>query len=100
MDQRIVLGILIGSILLFPLCTENKQPQEITSTTVAVEVNVVTTTQEHLGTGTTTPDTPLNEMQKEACINADLGGTCKSKLEELNVVPLADCCKYLGKCCK
>jgi len=100
MDQRIVLGLLVISMFLFPLCTESKQAQEITSTTVAVEVNAVTTTQEQGAAVTTTPDISLNEMQKEACINADLGGTCKSKLEELNVVPLADCCKYLGKCCE
>ena len=100
MDQRIVLGLLVISMLLFPLCTESKKSQEITSTTIAVEVNAVTTMQEHPETVTKTPDIPLNELQKEACINADLGGTCKSKLEELNVVPLADCCKYLNKCCK
>ena len=95
-----VLGFLIVSVLLFPLCTENKQPQEIPTTTVVIEVNAVTTTQEHPATVTSTPDIPLNELQKEACINADLGGTCESKLQELNVVPLADCCKYLNKCCE
>lgn len=89
MNQKIFLGFLIVSLLLFPLCTENKQPQETTTTTAAHEVNSVTTT----------PDTPLNELQKEACITADLGGTCKSKLQDLDIVPLADCCKYLNKCC-
>jgi hypothetical protein len=90
MNQRIVLGFLILSLLLFPLCAENKQPQETTTTTVAVEATAVTTSS----------GIPLNELQQEACINADLGGTCKSKLEDLNVVPLIDCCKYLGKCCE
>jgi uncharacterized membrane protein YsdA (DUF1294 family) len=43
---------------------------------------------------------PLNELQKEACLSADLGGTCKTKLSDLEFVSTDECCKYLGKCCK
>jgi hypothetical protein len=99
MDKMVIIGVLVLSVLLFPLCTENKEaPLEKTVTTVADEPSVTTTTELEQ-TATTTAEMPLSELQVEACNNADLGGTCESKLQELNVVPLADCCKYLGKCC-
>lgn len=42
----------------------------------------------------------LSETQIIACNSADMGGTCESKLAELNIVSINDCCKYLGKCCR
>lgn len=99
MDKRIVIGILLVSVLLLPLCTEKKEtPLEETITTITDET-AVTTTLEDQQPATTTAEMPLSELQVEACNNADQGGTCESKLQDLNVVPLADCCKYLGKCC-
>jgi hypothetical protein len=98
MDKRIILGVLLVSVLLMPLCTENKEtPKEATITTAAEETTVTSASEQE--PATTTAKTPLNELQIEACNNADLGGTCETKLRELNVVPLEDCCKYLGKCC-
>lgn len=48
---------------------------------------------------TTLKETPLSEIQVTACNAADEGGTCETKLNELGLVTLDDCCKYLGKCC-
>ena len=99
MDTRIIIGVLLVSVLLLPLCTEKKEtPLEKTITTVSDETTVTTASEKQQPT-TTTEKMPLSELQVEACNNADMGGTCESKLQELNVVPLADCCKYLGKCC-
>lgn len=99
MDKRIILGVLLLSVLLLPMCTEEKDtPLEKTMTT-ALDESPVTSTLEKQQPTTTLTEIPLNELQIEACNNADEGGTCESKLAELNVVPLADCCKYLAKCC-
>ena len=83
MDKRIIIGALLLAVLLSPLCTENKE-----TPTAAGQTQPTTTTV-----------IPLTELQKEACTSADQGGTCESKLKELNIVALEDCCKYLGKCC-
>jgi hypothetical protein len=100
MDQRIVLGLILVSVLLFPLCTEKKEtPEETKTITTAAEQPAQTTTTENQEPSATTAEMPLTELQKEACSTADTGGTCESKLKELNIVALADCCKYLGKCC-
>ena len=41
----------------------------------------------------------LNEIQISACNAAYIGGTCDTKLKELNIVKVNDCCEVLGKCC-
>ena len=98
MEKRSIIVVLLVSVLLMPLCTVNKEVQkEATVTTAAVDTAVTTTSENE--PATTTADMPLSELQIEACNNADLGGTCETKLQELNVVPLEDCCGYLGKCC-
>jgi hypothetical protein len=99
MDKKIILGVLLLSVLLMPLCTEKNEAPAETTTTILVEQVAETTITETQGVASTMPETPLSELQVEACNNADIGGTCESKLQELNVVPLADCCRYLGKCC-
>ena len=99
MDTRLIIGLLMVSVLLLPLCTEKTEtPLEKTITTAPDETTVTTVLEKQQLT-TTTAEMPLSELQVEACNNAELGGTCESKLQELNVVQLADCCKYLGKCC-
>jgi hypothetical protein len=99
MDTRFIIGLLLVSVLLLPLCTEKTEtPLEKTITTVPDETTVTSASEKQQPT-TTSVEMPLSELQVEACNNAGLGGTCVSKLQELNVVPLADCCKYLGKCC-
>lgn len=99
MDKRIIIGILLVSLLLAPLCTEHKEtPAEKTAVIPAEPTEE--SIPEKQEPATTLAASPLSELQTDACNNADLGGTCKSKLEELNIVPLGDCCKYLGKCCQ
>jgi len=101
---RLFIGLLFVSVLSVSLCVENKQPT----------VNPVVTTQETAETtpATETPQTPettqntapehnpLSDLQKEACNSADQGGTCYTKLAELDIVSAEDCCKYMAKCCK
>jgi len=41
----------------------------------------------------------LSVLQKTACNAADLGGTCATKLESLNLVTNEQCCAELSKCC-
>ncbi|MDD3175970.1 MAG: hypothetical protein PHU51_05830 [Candidatus Nanoarchaeia archaeon] len=41
----------------------------------------------------------LTDIQISACNAAQVGGTCKTKLPELNLVQPKDCCRLLGKCC-
>ena len=41
----------------------------------------------------------LTELQITACVSADEGGTCDTKLPELNIVTKEKCCQSLGKCC-
>lgn len=99
MDKKIILGILLVSLLLIPLCTENKEKPVAESKGIASDVEAKTVTSESQSPVTTVAQAPLTELQTEACNNAEIGGTCESKLKELNIVPLEDCCKYLGKCC-
>lgn len=94
-----IFGILLASLLLLPLCTDNKETQAETTKTTAAEKATDLTTAESTEPATTFAEAPLSELQTEACNNADAGGTCESKLKELGVVPLEDCCEYLGKCC-
>ena len=42
---------------------------------------------------------PLSDLQISACREADAGGTCQTKLKDLGLVSLEDCCTYLKKCC-
>ncbi|MBN2251735.1 MAG: hypothetical protein JW724_06655 [Candidatus Altiarchaeota archaeon] len=42
----------------------------------------------------------LSEFQITACNAAERGDACETKLPKLNLISAADCCKYLGKCCK
>ena len=46
-----------------------------------------------------TEETELSELQITACNSADAGGTCDSKLPELELVTTSQCCEILGKCC-
>jgi hypothetical protein len=41
----------------------------------------------------------LNDFQISTCNAAHMGGTCFTKLPELNIVKTKDCCLVLGKCC-
>jgi hypothetical protein len=41
----------------------------------------------------------LTELQVTACESADEGGTCDTKLEDLNIVTKEECCQILDKCC-
>ena len=41
----------------------------------------------------------LSEIQISACSAAHIGGTCNTKLNDLDLVSSEDCCKALGKCC-
>jgi hypothetical protein len=41
----------------------------------------------------------LSELQVTACNTADDGGTCDTKLPELELVTTGQCCEILGKCC-
>jgi hypothetical protein len=100
MDQRIIIGILFLSVLFFPLCTEKTQtPAETNPQTTVAEQPAQTTTTENQVPATTLEAIPLTDLQTEACNTADAGATCESKLKELNIVSLEDCCKYLNKCC-
>jgi len=97
--KGIILGILITCLLLLPLCTEKKEaPSGETKTTETVRRAEIPAAQSTEPT-TTIASMPLDGLQIDACNNADAGGTCESKLKELNVVPIEDCCRYLGKCC-
>jgi hypothetical protein len=42
----------------------------------------------------------LSDFQVTACNAADRGGTCRTKLQKLNLITPEECCKYLGKCCQ
>ena len=44
------------------------------------------------------PDS-LKELQQEACMSADLGGTCGTKLSDLEFISADECCREYGKCC-
>jgi len=94
MDKKIklIIGLLFVSLLSVSLCVENKQPT----------VNTHVTTQETTETtqNTAPVNNPLSDLQKEACNSADQGGTCYTKLAELDIVSAEDCCKYMAKCCK
>lgn len=41
----------------------------------------------------------LSEIQETACLAADAGGTCYTKLPELGFVTIEECCAALGVCC-
>lgn len=41
----------------------------------------------------------LSELQETACMAAETGNTCKSRLLELNIVTAEECCVCLGACC-
>lgn len=41
----------------------------------------------------------LTIFQKEACKAADGAGTCNTKLRELGIVSIEDCCSSLSMCC-
>lgn len=102
----VILILVFGLIALF-LITSRPSPREnfsgITTTLV------VTTTVEFIPHSppeelTTTTfevpaEVPLSELQITACEAADEGGTCFTKLPDLNLVSTEECCKYLGKCC-
>ncbi|MEM2919037.1 MAG: hypothetical protein QXY62_06030 [Candidatus Altiarchaeota archaeon] len=109
-NTEIIMGILIlvcGLIVLF-LITSGPSPRE---NLPLITTPIVTTTQQQLSpveelttttvlTGTTIEGLPLSDLQISACEAADEGGTCFTKLPELNLVSAEDCCKYLGKCCE
>lgn len=42
----------------------------------------------------------LSSLQTSACNAAEIGGTCNTRLKELNLVTTEECCYVLGKCCK
>jgi hypothetical protein len=93
MDKKKIIGVLLVSALLLMIYVGKKDTPTESKILIPADQTGDTTTEK------TIAEMPLNELQAYACNNADLGGTCKSKLEELNVVQLADCCKYLNKCC-
>ena len=41
----------------------------------------------------------LSELQVTACNSADAGGTCDTRLADLEIVTKEKCCSVLGKCC-
>ncbi|MEA2004036.1 MAG: DUF5667 domain-containing protein [archaeon] len=41
----------------------------------------------------------LSEIQETACLAADAGYTCYTKLPELGLVTIEECCAALGVCC-
>jgi len=63
-----------------------------TITTVPDETTVTSASEKQQPT-TTSVEMPLSELQVEACNNA-VWEEHVCQLQELNVVPLADCCKY------
>ena len=83
MVNKIVMGIVILGILVVTVSLLMPGPNEV------VEVTTTTTlvTEE------------LSDFQITACNAADEGGTCDTKLTQVNLVTKEECCKYLGKCC-
>jgi hypothetical protein len=69
-------------LLLFSLCVEKDATSEKT-----------------VQSANTFSSIPLSDMQIEACKSANDGGTCRTKLPEIEIVLTEDCCKYLNKCC-
>jgi len=45
------------------------------------------------------PDSKLSVFQETACLAADEGNTCNTKLSELGLVTKERCCASLGVCC-
>ncbi|NOQ38033.1 hypothetical protein GQ472_04020 [archaeon] len=45
------------------------------------------------------PDSKLSVFQETACLAADEGNTCNTKLSELGLVTKERCCTSLGVCC-
>ena len=41
----------------------------------------------------------LSELQVEACNMADEAGSCDTRLPEVGIVLVEECCQILGKCC-
>ena len=41
----------------------------------------------------------ITELQQTACISADKGNTCDTKLADLGIITKEECCQKLGKCC-
>jgi hypothetical protein len=99
MDKKtFLMGLLLVSVFLSALCTEKKEPTGngvATSTVPETNAATISTTP----ATTTQENTPLSDLQKDACNSADLGHTCQTKLADLEIVSPDDCCKYLGKCC-
>jgi hypothetical protein len=83
MDRRILICLFLISTVFFSLCLDQEEKKD-------QPVKPVTSTLK---------ETPLSEIQVTACNAADEGGTCETKLDELDLVAREDCCKYLGKCC-
>jgi hypothetical protein len=49
--------------------------------------------------GSVTESKGLTELQITACNSADAGGTCDTRLAEVDLVSKEDCCSILGECC-
>jgi hypothetical protein len=45
------------------------------------------------------PEKVLDDLEIDACTAADENGACRTKLYDLGIVDIDDCCKYLGRCC-
>jgi hypothetical protein len=45
------------------------------------------------------PEKVLDDLEIDACTAADENGGCRTKLYDLGIVYIDDCCKYLGRCC-
>jgi len=94
---KLLMALLLVSVFLVSLCVENKEGLGMVTTTENVETPP--TTAETIASTAQPTGIPLNDIQKEACASADEGGTCETKLRDLDFVSPEDCCKYLGKCC-
>jgi len=43
--------------------------------------------------------TELSDLQIQACNSADEAGTCETRLSEVGIVLVEECCQQLGECC-
>ena len=89
---KVFIGLLLASVLLlFSLCTENKEAGR--------KEPAIVTTPATTETTASIAQTSLSDIQKEACNTAQEKGTC-DKLKDLDlIVTVEECCKNLNKCC-
>jgi len=43
--------------------------------------------------------TEVYQIEYSACDSADQGGTCESKLPQLDIITANECCEKFDKCC-